>query len=139
MNGRGERHAARGAGRPAIRAGATPKRVRFARAASVVSRMAAVVVAVGGSLSACDVIFPPPEDRSPRIDIYASHYEYRYNRYETVRALRLALDASEEDIARLIVQECAGTDRLPAMLDMLRSRGNYDIAVIIVPKDCSTD
>lgn len=102
-------------------------------------RTAAVIFAVGGLLSACDLIFPPPEDRSPRIDVYEGYYEYRYNRYETVRALRLGLEASNEDIARLIIQECAAINRLPGVLDMLRSRRNHDIAVIIVPKDCATD
>lgn len=134
------RHETFGARRPPSRrvAAALPARGGTVAAAASSGRNAlrCAILALALPAAACEYIFPPPEDTSPRVDIYTDRYEYRYNRYESVRGLRLALEASGEDIARLIVQECAGTDHLPAALEMLRSRGNYSVRVVVVPKDC---
>lgn len=98
--------------------------------------VATVLIAV---LTGCDVVFPPPEDRSPRIDIYTDHYEYRHRRYESVRSLRIGLEAVNEPIARLIVQECEARSRLPEVIDMLRGRDNFNVAVIVAAEDCATE
>lgn len=85
---------------------------------------------------ACDLVFPPPGDGAPTINIYADRYEFRLSRYDSLRALRIALEAAVEAPVAIEVHDCDARDRLGPVLDLLRERGLYNLN-IAMPENCS--
>ena len=86
-------------------------------------------------LAGCDLMFPPPGDGAPTINVYADRYEYRLGRYETIRALGIALEASAEEPVAVQVHECEARDKLEPVLDLVRERGQYNLS-IAMPDNC---
>jgi len=102
-----------------------------ARASERLSLLACLCVSASG----CDVMFPPPGDGAPTINIYADRYEYRLGRYETIRALGIALEASPEQPVAIQVHECEASDKVEPVLDLVRERGQYNLS-IAMPENC---
>jgi hypothetical protein len=94
-----------------------------------------LLAGIGLALASCDLMFPPPSDGAPTINIYADRYEFRLGRYETTRALRIALEASTEVPVAVEVHDCEARERLEPVLDLVRARGQYNLS-IIMPDDC---
>jgi hypothetical protein len=89
------------------------------------------VVLVGG----CDLMFPPPGDGRPTVNVYGDRYEFRLRRYDSIRTLRIGLDATVEVPMAVEVHDCEGRERLAPVLDLLRERGLFDLD-ISMPQDC---
>jgi len=86
-------------------------------------------------LVSCDYFFPPPEQHYRGIDVYADHYEYRFNTYTSARRLSIALQASTDDVVELNVRDCVSEERLTEVLNVLRAQGQANVAISL-PDDC---
>jgi hypothetical protein len=87
------------------------------------------------TLSACDSILPPPEERVTRVDIYSDYIEYRLSRYTTPSALAIGLAANRDEPRIIELHDCERRPVLEGVLDVVRQRGNYNFSVIL-PDDC---
>ena len=86
-------------------------------------------------VAGCDLIFPPPEPRVTKIDIYADRFEYRTHRYETASALAIGLEAGREEPQVIELHDCNRRDALETVIDIVRKGGHYNFSVV-VPEDC---
>jgi hypothetical protein len=91
-------------------------------------------VPVTAALCGCDMLSSEIDART-RIDVYADHYEYRRSRYESVRALSIALEAANDAPEVIEVHDCEAESELESVLDAVRARGHYNIA-IVMPRGC---
>jgi len=94
-----------------------------------------LIVAFTTLLAACDLIFPGLGDKLPRVDVYADHFEFRFGRYETTSALAIAIAAAQEEPGTIRLRDCSARDELAAVIEMIRSRGNYQVGIVI-PDQC---
>jgi len=83
----------------------------------------------------CDLMFPPPREGAPQIEVYADRYEFRLGRYPTTRSLAIALEASPETPLAVVLRDCDAVGRLEQVIDLLRTRGHYDLSITL-PDDC---
>lgn len=88
-------------------------------------------------VSGCDLLFPPPGDGRPTINVYEDRYEFRLRRYDSLRALRIGLDATVEVPMAIEVHDCDGRERLAPVLDLLRERELFNLD-IVMPEDCAS-
>lgn len=93
------------------------------------------LLALFACLAGCDLLFPPPEPRVTKIDIYGDHFEYRTRRYETPSALAIGLQAGRQEPEVIELHDCARRDALEDVIDVVRARGHYAFSVV-VPEDC---
>lgn len=94
------------------------------------------IVVAAFAVAGCDLFFPPPGDGAPTIDVYSDRYEFRLGRYNSIRALGIALDAAAEAPAAVAVHDCDARERLTPVLDLLRERERYDLDVTM-PENCT--
>jgi len=95
----------------------------------------AVAVVCCFGLVGCDYYFPPPEQRYRAIDVYEDRYEFRFNRYTSLRRLAIALQATPDELEEVNVWDCVDQDRLTELLELLRAQGRANV-VISMPDDC---
>jgi hypothetical protein len=86
-------------------------------------------------LTGCDWIFPPPEVRVTRIDIYTDRIEYRTGRYPSVAALAIGLKAARDEPRIVELHDCGRRGELEAVVDILRERGQASFSIVL-PEDC---
>jgi hypothetical protein len=86
-------------------------------------------------LAGCDLLFPPPEPRVAKIDIYTDHFEYLTRRYETPSALAIGLQAARQEPERIELHDCDRRAVLEDVIDVVRASGHYSFSVV-VPDDC---
>ena len=99
-------------------------------------RIAFMVVALGTLVYlATQLMFLPTEPPLVRLDIFMDRFEYRYRSYPSLTALEIAFDVSSEPLGVIEVRECGGLPRVPAVLDLVRTHGEYDFE-FVVPETC---
>jgi hypothetical protein len=86
-------------------------------------------------LAGCDLLYPPPEPRVTKIDIYADHFEYRTRSYETPTALGIGLQAARQEPEVIELHDCGRRAVLEDVIDVVRASGHYSFSVV-VPDDC---
>lgn len=102
------------------------------------TRIATLLLTIGvGLVAACDYAFPPPGDGAPTINVYEDRYEFRLSRYQSLRALGIALEASPEVPTAVAVHDCEAQARLAPVLDLLRDRGILGLDVSL-PENCGS-
>ena len=96
---------------------------------------AARLILLCAALGGCDAIFPPPEERVTRVDIYADRIEYRTGRYPSISALAIGLRVGRDEPRVVELHVCTRQADLEAVVDLLRARGQASFAVVL-PQGC---
>ena len=70
-----------------------------------------------------------------RVAVFVDRFEYRNGTYETVSNLAIALQANRNLPDIIEVRDCAATNRLPDVLDVVRAQGGSDFEIVL-PESC---
>lgn len=76
-----------------------------------------------------------PQTPPTRVDIYADGIEYRMKRYPSATALAVGMKAARAEPNVVELHACDRRAELEAVLDVVRARGVYNVAVVL-PENC---
>jgi len=77
----------------------------------------------------------PGVEPAVQIDVYADRFEFQRERYPSITALAIGLEAAREEPTSIELRDCSAQSQLTAVLDLIRERGQYNIA-IEMPEGC---